>query len=135
MSLKHLTGMNKYHFNIWLFMAGTAVFFIFGCSPLDQKQVSGHYIRSCFGVNDSIFLNTNGLFEQIVIYTNGESWQINGSWKIINKVIQLDKCYLTFDDEKQKVIMPPLAVYSCTFSLDNRKLNRSALQPAWDKNN
>lgn len=106
---------------------------LIGCSPLAPKDVVGSYARSCLGVTDLITLETNGSFTQSVTFTNGEAWSCNGSWEIINQVIQLDKCYLTFNDEKQSIIIPPQTVYSCTFIISHGGLVRTELQPPWVK--
>jgi len=125
---------NKCFFKLWFFtVAMMTLCLLVGCNPLSEKQITGHYIRSNSGVSDSILIDTNGAFKQDVTFTNGSNWSINGSWKIINQVIQLDKCYLTFDDEKQTAIIPPQIVYMCTFSFEDGKLVRTELQPPWIK--
>jgi hypothetical protein len=119
----------------YLFIAAAmvSVSLLFGCSPPNQSQIAGSYVRYNQGVTDTILLDGNGTFKQDIIYTNGGSWSSIGSWKIINRVIRLDKCYLTFDDEKQSIIIPPQIVYMCTFSFDSEKLIRTELQPPWVK--
>lgn len=132
--LKLSIGMNKYHFNpVLIVVVAIVTWLLSGCGPLNQKKVAGYYVRSCLGVTDSISLDSNGTFEQKVIGTNGKVWTISGSWKIINQIIQLDKCFLSYDDEKQAVIIPPEIVYSCTFSLKGARLIRTELQPPWVK--
>jgi hypothetical protein len=132
--------MKACHFKAGLlswFFAATMIsnFLLVGCDPPTQTQLVGRYVRFHLGVTDSILLNGSGTFKQDVTFTNGETWSSSGSWKMTNRVIQLDKCYLTFDDEKQSIIIPPQVVYSCTFSVSAGKLMRTELQPPWSKTN
>ena len=132
--LKHFIGMKNYRFNLYSFVAVMSVACVLiGCEPLNQNEIAGSYVRTQLGITDSISIESNGTFTQNVVLTNGRIWSASGTWVIINRVVQLDKCYLTFDSEKQATIIPPQVVYSCTFSFEGRKLIRSELQPPWIK--
>jgi hypothetical protein len=126
-----MTGMKKDLSNFLLIIITVLAF---GCDIQSQDQVDGNYARVYLGVKDSIILNKDGTFNQVITATNGASWSLNGSWKIIHRVIQLDKCYLSFDDEKQRIIIPPETVYACIFSFSGKNLMRTELQPIWIKN-
>jgi hypothetical protein len=133
---KHLTGMKSYHFRlviIWgTFVLATAYLWV-GCGPYNADQVAGRYVRNYRGVIDSISIDINGRFRQDIIYTNGGQWFITGSWKVINRAIQFNEFYLSYDDEKNETRMPPLRVYSCVFVVNRYELTRTTLQPNWIK--
>jgi hypothetical protein len=138
LGLTHFTFVKEYYFKprylSWVFAVSMiSGCFLIGCSPPNQTQIAGRYFRSYQGVTDAFYLDSNGTFKQDVVFTNGSNWSLSGSWKVINRVIQLDKCYLTFDDEKQSIIIPPQIVYICTFSFDGGKLIRTEVQPPWVK--
>lgn len=129
--------MKQYQFKVqmifWSFAFVLMAAFLSGCGPLDQKRIAGRYTRRHMGITDSLLLNQDGTFQQSIGDGNGATWNISGSWKVINRVIQLDKCYLSFDDEKQINIVPPMIVYSCTFSISGDDLIRTKLQPPWNR--
>jgi hypothetical protein len=126
--------MKIYRFNpLQLSFALLVTLSLSGCRPLSETGTAGLYVRNLLGVTDSINLETNGFFVQKVVFTNGAAWSCSGSWTLINRVAQLDKCYLSFDDERESIIIPPQTVYSCAFTVDGRELVRTKLQPPWIK--
>ena len=103
----------------------------FGCRPPTQAEVVGTYTRSYRGVSDTLLLNPDGTFRQNVIYTNGGTWSTSGSWKLKYRALQLDRYYMTFDDEKGTIITPPRDTSMFTFLIQNGALSKSKLQPPW----
>ena len=78
-------------------------------------------------------MKPDGTFEQEAKYSNDNTWKMDGSWTLTNQLIRLDKCYLTYDGEKQMVNIPPKLVGLCSFSWEGNAISRSELEPLWKK--
>ena len=117
----------------WLaIIAGVLAGWLSACSPPTQSGVVGTYSRKYQGITDSITLAADGSFTQTVQAANG-NWSTNGSWKLKVRVVELDICYLSYDDEKRANNIPPQVVYSCAFGVEGDSLERTVLQPRWIK--
>src|SRR6267378_5847438 len=96
--------------------------FYCGCKPITSSDVSGTYSRQASGIVDTITLSNNGIFSQIVTYTNGGRWTKTGSWVLKQQVVQLDESYSAFDFERKTVVIPPQLVGSQTLWVEKRRL-------------
>jgi hypothetical protein len=74
------------------------------CAP-SRAQVVGTYARTYRGMSEQMSFNEDGTFKQAIRYPDGAAWSSRGAWKLVNRVVQLDKCYLTFDDEHQMILI------------------------------
>jgi hypothetical protein len=112
----------------------TVLIFALGCNGPNKDTIAGYYCRTNNSLIDCITLNTDYTFQQTITSTNNQTWSAQGKWEFRGSVIELDKCYLSYDDEKQSNIVPPTVVYTCNFSFTrDYDLERSVMQPHWKK--
>ena len=116
---------HKFHFHTKL-LTLVLVGLIVGCKPT-TKDVEGVYKRSDQTITEVLTLKHDGKFQLTVKYADGRSWLIEDSWSLIERVIRLDKCYLTYDFEKEKIIDPPKLVYMATFLWEDGRLYENEL--------
>jgi hypothetical protein len=113
--------------------AFVAIICLCGCRPPSNADFVGTYDRGVGSAKESFSIYSNGTFKQTIDYADGRSWLTNGTWSIHYKVIQLDRCFELYDDEKQTVMEPPRVTYSFTLEKSGHTLSRSDLQPSWEK--
>ena len=139
---KNLIGMKRLIFKnfVLLLLIGNwfgLLIFIAGCSRNRSNEICGTYSFFNDGVTDTLTLYTNGTFLQIVNYTNGQNWTLNGSWELHSENIQFDKFFSVFDLDpiKGKIIMvtPPVRCSLENLWVEKGRLLKDPAFPIWNK--
>jgi len=58
-------------------------------------------------LTETLFLKADGIFEQEVVYTNGQKFTSVGNWKSEHRSVRIRNIYDTVSDDYQKDIYPP----------------------------
>jgi hypothetical protein len=120
-----MTGMKVLHFNISV--VATIMALLLASCDKNQKHPTGVFRRSYGSTTETLTLKPDGRFLQEVVYRDGRRWTIEESWSLIERTIRLDKCLLTYDFEKDRIIDPPKEVFMASFLWKNGKIFTSEL--------
>ena len=92
-----------------------AVLGVGGCGQPTATMIAGAYARADGPLVETIVLNTNGMFDQTVTYSDGQSFKVSDRWTNRYHQVKFTRLYITRDVEASKVLSPPELLYYVNF--------------------
>jgi hypothetical protein len=86
-----------------------------GCSKPTPAKIAGTYTRTDGPLVETIVLNTNGTFDQTIVHSGGQNFNVSDRWTNDHHQVQFTRLYITRDVESSKVLSPPELRYGVNF--------------------
>jgi len=88
-------------------LSGCDIGLLFDSEAIEPSDIQGTYMRETPALTETLFLKPDGIFEQEVVYKNGQKFTSKGTWKSMHRGVRIKNIYITVSEDRRRDIYPP----------------------------